>query len=288
MGRKLNDVTITVGETTPQTPEYETLKQGITSNDYIGNILAIGKYRWETEVKGFLEQKKIFNDVDEKDVNAFYAPDYNHVHIKTGLINGMLNLGFSLGFPPALLYGGFMVLGHELTHGFDTRGRLYDKQGNRLDWWEPSDEKDFLNRVECLRNQYENYTISYRGRNYTLARCEAQGENIADNGGIKVIYRSYKNNPRPRNEECLPGIPLDASQLFWLGYAMEWCLLGPYYTQYDRYERLLTRPSSYAGHSPPPWRVNTVLSNNPEFARDFNCPVGSRMNPPDEERCTVW
>ena len=129
--RKLEGVRIIVGDTSPKTPEYEELKSKISGSDYIGNILAIGNYKWDTLVKHFYEEKKLFNDGDETENNAFYSPTYNNVIIKTGLINGFLDLGFSLGFPPSLLYGGFVAttLGHELTHGFDTTGRNYDKDG---------------------------------------------------------------------------------------------------------------------------------------------------------------
>ena len=131
--QKLQGVSITIGETTPQTPEYEELKARMTSQDYIGNVLAIGNYMWTHNVAGFLEEKKIFSDGNEDENNAFYTPDYNNVIIKTGLINGLFDLGFSLGFPPSLLYGGFVAttLGHELTHGFDTTGRRYDAYGNK-------------------------------------------------------------------------------------------------------------------------------------------------------------
>merc|ERR1712130_975469 len=146
--RKLRGVKITIGETTPRTKEYEELKADMTGQDYMRNI---------------------FNDGEENQNNAFYSPAYNNVIIKTGLINGLFDLGFSLGFPPSLLYGGFVAttLGHELTHGLDTTGRRYGKDGNRLDWWELSDDREFMNRTECLKDQYANFTITHRGQNYT-------------------------------------------------------------------------------------------------------------------------
>jgi len=288
--RKLHGVSITIGETTPQTPEYETLKQSMSGNDYVGNVLAIGKYKWETELNTFFEEKKIFNDGDEDENNAFYSPTYNNVIIKTGLINGFIDLGFSVGFPPSLLYGGFVstTLGHELTHGFDTTGREYDRNGNRLNWWEPSDDREFRNRTECLKDQYASFTIKHRGREYSLDRNDAQGENIADNGAAKVAYRSLLEWDSPRKEECIPGISLNAKQLYWLGFALDWCTMGDGYRRYSNYRELLSASVSWAGHSPAPWRVNVALANQPEFARDFNCPAGSRMNPEPEDRCAVW
>ena len=79
--------------------------------------------------------------------------------MKTGLLNGLLGLGFSLSYPPSLLYGGFVAatLGHELTHGFDSNGRMFDKDGFTLDWWEQEDEEAFDNRTACMVN----FMLSY-------------------------------------------------------------------------------------------------------------------------------
>jgi len=287
--RKLEGVGITIGETTPQTPEYMKMKEAITSQDYIGNILAIGSYRWDSLVSGFFQEKDLFHDGDENWNNAYYSPMDNHIRILTGLINGFLELGFSLGYPPSIIYGGHVtILGHELTHGFDTTGRLYDKYGNNLNWWEDSDDEEFKNRTSCLEDQYANYNITHKGKDYNFDRHKRQGENIADNGAIKLAYRSLLSRDDPRKDECLPGVPLTAKQLYWLSYGMTWCTIGDYYRHYDTYRVMLSAPADGAGHSPPPWRVNVVLSNTKEFAQDFNCPVGSKMNPVDEDRCTVW
>ena len=107
-----------------------------------------------------------------------------------------------------------------------------------------------------------------------------QGENIADNGGIKEAYLAYeayeaKNGPEPR----LPGLENYSSrQMFWLGYANIWC--AKYRPEYLR-DLILTNP-----HTPNEFRIVGSLSNRPEFAKDFNCPVGSPMNP--EKKCSVW
>ena len=190
--KKLRGMNITVGETTPRTKEYEQLKSEMSGQDYIGNVLAIGNYHWRTQINSFYKSKKIWSDGDEKQVNAFYAPDLNHMVIKTGIINGLFDLGFSLGFPPSLIFGGLVtILGHELTHGFDSNGRKYGVNGNPLDWWEMSDDQEFINRTECLKDQYANFTITHRGQNFTLGRNDKQGENIADNGAIKVVLKNF-------------------------------------------------------------------------------------------------
>ena len=190
--KKLRGMNITVGETTPRTKEYEQLKSEMSGQDYIGNVLAIGNYHWRTQINSFYKSKKIWSDNDEKQMNAFYTPDYNHMVILTGIINGLFDLGFSLDFPPSLIYGGLVtILGHELTHGFDSTGRKYGANGNKLDWWEKSDDQEFMDRTECLKDQYSNFTITHQGQNFTLDRSDKQGENIADNGAIKVVLKSF-------------------------------------------------------------------------------------------------
>ena len=89
----------------------------------------------------------------------FELPSF--VRVKTGLLNGLLGLGFSLSYPPSLLYGGFVAatLGHELTHGFDSNGRMFDKDGFTLDWWEQEDEEAFDNRTACMVNFMLSYCL---------------------------------------------------------------------------------------------------------------------------------
>jgi len=99
---------------------------------------------------------------------------------------------------------------------------------------------------------------------------------------------SFLSSPPSRRDECLPGVPLSPKQLYWLGFALDWCTMGDGYKEYRTYRSMLSRSVSSAGHSPAPWRVNVALSNMPEFAQDFSCPLGSKMNPAPEERCTVW
>ena len=87
----------------------------------------------------------------EEQNNAIYHPTFNQVKVATGLIRGMLELGLSTKFPLASIYGGFVAtLGHELTHGFDSSGRKYDKDGFKLDWWEREDEAEYEKRTQCL------------------------------------------------------------------------------------------------------------------------------------------
>ena len=89
------------------------------------------------------------------------------------------------------MYGGFTssTLGHELTHGFDNRGRKYDQDGNERDWWDEKSEKEFDVKIKCMVDQYNEFTFNINGTKHTVNGNNTIGENIADNGGIKIGYR---------------------------------------------------------------------------------------------------
>lgn len=107
----------------------------------------------------------------------------------------------------------------------------------------------------------------------------AQGENIADNGGAKEAYYAYKKWVKRNGEEgLLPGLKYNQQQLFWISFAQSWCSVS----QHDYNARLITTDV----HSPHEFRVRGVVSNSPEFASDFNCPADAKMNP--AKKCSVW
>ena len=148
---KLKKVKFNIGESMPITKEFSQLKERMTSN-YIFNILAIGNYQWVTLVNSLgtgLEPDRVRA---EEEVQAYYRKDENAMTLLTGLIREWLTLGFSQGFPAGFIYGSFVssTIGHELTHGFDNRGRKYDKDGFPLDWWEPIDIAAFENLTNCM------------------------------------------------------------------------------------------------------------------------------------------
>lgn len=171
-----------------------------------------------------------------------------------------------------------VVIGHELTHGFDDKGRLFDSNGNLLRWWSDSAINNFHDRARCLIQQYSNYSIVDIG---AVDGVSTQGENIADNGGIKQAYMSYKKwqqSQEDMSNEVLPELNCTSGQLFFLNFAQIWCgAMRPEATK----TKLKT-----AVHSPGKYRVIGTLSNSEEFAREFNCPKGSPMNPIN--KCTVW
>jgi len=172
-----------------------------------------------------------------------------------------------------------MVIGHEITHGFDDQGAQWDGDGNLFNWWAKETKKNYLEKAQCIIGQYGNYSVQVNDESINLNGIHTQGENIADNGGYKAAFRAYKrlvakHGPEPR----LPGLPYTQRQMFWLAGAQINC--GTMRPEYKKYI-VLTDP-----HSPAQYRVNGPFSNLPEFAADWNCPVGSPMNP--AKKCTVW
>ncbi|XP_034236596.1 neprilysin-2 isoform X1 [Thrips palmi] len=208
-------------------------------------------------------------------VNAFYSSIENSIQFPAGILQGAF---FKSDRPRYMNYGAIgFVIGHEITHGFDDQGRQFDKDGNLVDWWAKEVQKSYLEKARCIIEQYGNYTA--KEVTLKLNGINTQGENIADNGGIKQAYRAYntwseQNGPEPR----LPGLPLNPRQLFWVSAASSWC------SKY-RPEALRVRITT-GYHSPGEFRVRGPMSNQEDFARDFNCPVGSPMNP--AHKCQVW
>ncbi|GBM20157.1 Neprilysin-1 [Araneus ventricosus] len=208
-------------------------------------------------------------------VNAFYNPNKNDIVFPAGILQPLF---YSHYFPKSLNYGGIgVVIGHEMTHGFDDKGRQFDKEGNLKQWWNEATVRRFRERAQCIIDQYSSYVLEDIGLN--INGKMTQGENVADNGGLKQAYRAYKKWVKRHGEEpLLPGLNLTHDQLFFLNYAQIWC--GSM-----RPEDALSKVRSSV-HSPGPIRVLGPLSNSYDFAKTYSCPVGSRMNP--KKKCSVW
>jgi neprilysin len=150
-------------------------------------------------------------------------------------------------------------------------------------WWSDFAIDSFHERAKCLIQQYGNYTVSEVG--IAVDGENTQGENIADNGGIKQAFRAYKhwlshqsNNQEIMEFERLPGLNETNTQLFFLNFAQVWC--GAMRKEAQK-NKLKT-----AVHSPGKFRVIGTLSNSEDFANEYQCPVGSAMNP--KKKCIVW
>ncbi|XP_053671017.1 neprilysin-4 [Anopheles nili] len=213
-------------------------------------------------------------------VNAYYSRNKNQIMFPAGILQPPF---YHRHLPKAINYGGIgVVIGHELTHGFDDKGRLFDRDGNLYRWWSDRAIDAFHERAACLVQQYSRYTIDEVG--VQLDGENTQGENIADNGGIKQAFLAYntwieaQRDPHVLELETLPGLNVTRTQLFFLNFAQIWCgAMRPEATR----NKLKT-----AVHSPGRFRVIGTLSNSEDFAREYRCPVGSFMNPVD--KCSVW
>ncbi|MBI1798982.1 MAG: M13 family metallopeptidase [Candidatus Eisenbacteria bacterium] len=204
-------------------------------------------------------------------VNAYYNPLINEIVFPAGI---MQPPNFDLLADDAFNYGGMgMVIGHEMTHGFDDEGRKFDSRGNRSDWWTAEDGKRFEARAQKVVDQYNGYvavdTLHVNGK-LTL------GENIADLGGVTIAYYAYQ-----RSLEGKPRVTIDGytpEQRFFLGFAQAW--RRKVRPESERL-RTLTDP-----HSPARWRVNGPLSNLPEFQKAWGCKGGEGMVRGDQ--ITIW
>ena len=174
------------------------------------------------------------------------------------------------------------VIGHEISHGFDNNGRKRDKKGLLRSWWNNSTVTKYLERAQCFIDQYNNFSVpELAGMDVThLNGTKTLGENIADNGGLRQAYRAYQNYIRFNGPEPqLPGLEkYTMEQLFFIAFANIEC-------NAMTKERLRSR-IVFGVHCPGRYRVLGPVSNFDEFARAFQCPVGSPMNPVN--KCVLW
>ncbi|KAH8273040.1 hypothetical protein KR018_002243, partial [Drosophila ironensis] len=256
--------------------EQEYVNLTVVTDNFIDNVLSILK--WESEKVLHLLRQPVDKDkwtTEPAVVNAFYNPNKNDIVFPAGILQPLF---YSQHFPKSLNYGGIgVVIGHEITHGFDDKGRQFDKEGNMMQWWNNATIEAFRERTQCVIDQYSRYKINEVDM-YMDGRM-TQGENIADNGGLKQAFRAYKKwEALHGREQLLPGLNMTHDQLFFLNYAQIWC--GSM-----RPEDALTKIRS-AVHSPGFVRVLGPLSNSRDFAHAYSCPTGSTMNP--AEKCSVW
>nr|XP_054955045.1 membrane metallo-endopeptidase-like 1 isoform X8 [Pan paniscus] len=209
-------------------------------------------------------------------VNAFYSPNRNQIVFPAGILQPPF---FSKEQPQALNFGGIgMVIGHEITHGFDDNGRNFDKNGNMMDWWSNFSTQHFREQSECMIYQYGNYSWDLADEQ-NVNGFNTLGENIADNGGVRQAYKAYlKWMAEGGKDQQLPGLDLTHEQLFFINYAQVWC--GSYRPEFA------VQSIKTDVHSPLKYRVLGSLQNLAAFADTFHCARGTPMHP--KERCRVW
>ncbi|XP_048471071.1 membrane metallo-endopeptidase-like 1 isoform X2 [Rhincodon typus] len=255
--------------------EYEHLN--FSENKYFENVLENLKAAAQKDLKKLREQ--VNQDVwmiGAAVVNAFYSPNQNQIVFPAGILQPPF---FSKHQLQALNFGGIgMVIGHEITHGFDDNGRNYDKDGNLYDWWSNFSATHFNDQSRCMAHQYGNYTWDLAG-GQNVSGISTLGENIADNGGVRQAYKAYLKWVKNEGEEVkLPGLDLTHKQLFFLNFAQVWC--GSYRPEYA------SQSIKTDVHSPLKFRVIGSLQNFEAFAEAFQCKTGNAMHP--AKKCRVW
>jgi predicted metalloendopeptidase len=204
-------------------------------------------------------------------VNAYYDAQLNEMVFPAGILQPPF---YSNKVSRAMNYGAIgMVMGHELTHGFDDEGRQFDLDGNLKDWWSKSVNDEFERRAACVKKQFDSYVVLddvHVNGKLTL------GENIADLGGVRLAYKAF--TAESAKAERAPKSEFTPEQEFFLGYAHGWCI-----KMRDEALRHLVATNP---HAPASLRVNGPLSNLPEFAQAFSCKPDAKMVKKD--RCEIW
>lgn len=206
-------------------------------------------------------------------VNAYYNPTTNEICFPAGILQAPY---FNPEADDAENYGAIgVVIGHEMTHGFDDQGRQFDKDGNFANWWTEEDAAAFNKLAEELAAQFDQIIVAgdtHANGHLTL------GENIADQGGLRVAYTAYHNALGDNEGETVEGFTPD--QRFYLSYANVWA-------GNIREEEILSRTKTDP-HSLGRWRVNASLRNIEPFFTAFDIKEGDKMFRPENERVVIW
>ena len=247
----------------------------INTESYYANILRARRFDMEYNLG------KIGKKVDPTEwqmtpqtVNAYYDPTTNEICFPAGILQPPF---FDMNADDAANYGAIgVVIGHEMTHGFDDQGRNYDKDGNLYDWWTAKDAEVFKERAQLIVDHFNSIEVApgvFGNGEFTL------GENIADNGGLNVSYSAFQ---KAKREGQIKGVmdEFTPEQRFFLAYAAVWAAN-------IRHEEILRRTKSDP-HALGRWRVNATLRHIDPFYEAFDIKPGDQMWMEPEKRSRIW
>jgi len=246
----------------------------IVNNDYAKNIIACSEWAYNYELH------KLGRPVDRMEwgmtpptVNAYYNPAFNEVVFPAGILQYPF---FDEKADDAVNYGGIgAVIGHEMTHGFDDQGRLYNAEGNLSNWWNPADSTNFANKAGKVVDQFNRIVVI--DTNHANGEL-TEGENLADLGGLNIAYEAFKKTKEGKSNTKIDGLTPD--QRFFLSWAQVW--------------RANTRPEELAArlktdpHSPSELRCNVPVSNMNAWYKAFDVKPTDKLYRPEDDRARVW
>jgi putative endopeptidase len=251
-------------------------KLEIQTGDLMGNFLRANEFESRRQMA------KIGKPLDRLEwgmtpptVNAYYSGSRNEIVFPAGILQPPF---FDKKMDDAVNFGGIgLVIGHELTHGFDDQGRKFDPQGNLRDWWTDQDGKEFEKRAGCVADEYGNFVaVDDKKLNGKLTL----GENTADNGGARIALMALEGmiaeDKTGKEAEKIDGYTPE--QRFFLGFGRVWCE-----KRRPEFSRMLVNVDP---HSPGRFRVNGVVQNMPEFQKAWGCKSGQAMVAANA--CHVW
>jgi putative endopeptidase len=252
--------------------DYSKVKIGRTS--YVANVRAAREFDFQDDLD------KIGKPVDRTEwhmtpptVNAYYSPTRNEIVFPAGILQPPF---FDPKADDAVNYGAIgVVMGHEITHGFDDKGSQFDADGNLKNWWTADDLKRFNAKGDLVAEQASAYVVD---GDLHLNGKLVEGEAIADLGGVTLAYRAYHLAADGKGAPAVDGFTGD--QRFFLGFANVWASqIRP------AYARML---ATLDPHPPARYRVNETLANIPAFAKAFGCQAGSPLVSAKAGEREIW
>jgi putative endopeptidase len=250
-------------------------KLAVSRTDFIADLHHAAHFQFDYELN------KIGKPVDEKEwgmtpptVNAYYDPPLNDINFPAGILQPPF---YDVNMDPGVNFGAIgVVIGHEMTHGFDDEGSQYDGHGNVRNWWTPQDRAAFDQRTACEVKEYGGFSpipgVHLNGK-LTL------GENTADNGGLRLAYAALLSTLAKENKSV--GEKIDGyteAQRFFISFAQVWCE--------NRTDQISALAAKTDPHSPGRFRTDGTVQNFEKFGEAFGCKKGDPMMP--ENACRVW
>jgi len=259
--------------------DYSAFK--VKRDDLIGNI------RRDAVFSRDYTLNKLGKPVDEKEwdmtpptVNADYNDAMNDINFPAGILQPPF---FDFTIDPAVNFGGIgVVIGHEMTHGFDDEGSKYDGKGNLREWQTPEDRKAFVERTDCEVAEYGGFEAAAAHGDTPAQHLNGKltlGENTADNGGLRIAWLALLDTLAAQGKSINDKIDgYTEAQRYFISFGQVWCQNQ---TEPSARQRALTD-----SHSPGRWRTNGAVQNFDEFGKAFGCKQGQPMYPANS--CRVW